>query len=106
MEGRYAVSRDRDGSRHVRLQTAVSASSGVNIIVSTGMWLDAPHLRSLGASDDDIRKLTVDNPRRYFEGKNPSVRPEQRYATCALRQAQAERGCAGVSVTAAKMEQI
>lgn len=35
-----------------------------------------PRLRSLGASDDDIRKLTVDNPRRYFEGKNSSVRPE------------------------------
>ena len=27
-----------------------------------------PMLRSLGASEDDIRKLTVENPRRYFEG--------------------------------------
>ena len=27
-----------------------------------------PLMRSLGASEDDIRKLTVENPRRYFEG--------------------------------------
>ena len=27
-----------------------------------------PMMRSLGASDADIRKLTVENPRRYFEG--------------------------------------
>ncbi len=27
-----------------------------------------PLLRSLGVSDDDVTKLTVDNPRRYFEG--------------------------------------
>ena len=27
-----------------------------------------PTLRSLGASEADIRKLTVENPRRYFEG--------------------------------------
>ena len=69
MEGRYADSRDRDQARDVRLQAEVSARSGVNIIVSTGTWLDVPHLKSLGASDDDIRKLTVDNPRRHFEGK-------------------------------------
>ena len=69
MEGRYADSRDRDRARDVRLQAAVSARSGVNIIVSTGTWLDAPHLKSPGASDDNIRKPTVDNPRRYFESK-------------------------------------
>ncbi len=28
-----------------------------------------PRLKSLGATDDDIQKFTVDNPRRYFEGR-------------------------------------
>ncbi len=29
-----------------------------------------PMLSSLGASEDDIRKLTIENPRRYFEGRS------------------------------------
>jgi predicted metal-dependent phosphotriesterase family hydrolase len=27
-----------------------------------------PRLKELGASDADIRAMTVDNPRRFFEG--------------------------------------
>ena len=33
-----------DQSRDVRLQAEASARSGVNIVVSTGTWLDVPHL--------------------------------------------------------------
>ena len=28
-----------------------------------------PRLLELGASEDDIHKIMVDNPRRFFEGK-------------------------------------
>ena len=28
-----------------------------------------PRLKELGASDDDIHKIMVDNPRRFFEGR-------------------------------------
>ena len=33
-----------DQARDVRLQAEASARSGVNIVVSTGTWLDVPHL--------------------------------------------------------------
>ena len=28
-----------------------------------------PRLRELGATEDDIHKIMVDNPRRFFEGR-------------------------------------
>lgn len=60
----YSVPKARHGAA-VQEERRRANPDGYNFISRQVL----PRLKKLGVSDADIHKLTVENPRRFFEGK-------------------------------------